>query len=57
METHPNIEIKDIRAVEELLNNGDLRKNISQNAIAIREELSASKIAEKWLNYIKTVVD
>lgn len=46
-----------IRAVEELLNNGDLRKNISQNAIAIRDELSASKIAEKWLNYIKTVVD
>lgn len=40
----------------ELIENDQLRHNISENAVTIRETLDISKISETWLSYIKEVV-
>lgn len=44
-----------IRALDELLSDADLRKQISTNARKIREELSVNHISQRWMEYIKKV--
>lgn len=42
------------KAMKEVIEDQELSKNISQNAVKIREELSADKIFRKWLNIVES---
>lgn len=45
------------RAIDEVLSNSSLSEKISNNAIRIRNDLSIDVIADKWINYVKRLVD
>lgn len=52
-----NDETSMISAMEYLIDNPDKADLFSQNAIAIRKQLSVEAIAAKWINYINNVID
>lgn len=45
-----------INAVEEIIRSPKLQQKLSYNALKIREELSIDRIANKWLQYIDSIV-
>ena len=46
---------KCVTALEELIDDKQLREKLSENAIKLRSDLSIDKVANRWMDYIKSL--
>lgn len=44
------------QAIEKLINNEELRKEMAKNAYSIREKLAKEKVAQQYLDYVKSFI-